>query len=138
MQERPFLSKRSSFSNFSSFKSPPSPGSRARNGDDAQPPASSAAQGFNYRDQSGSGIGVMNNGSSNSPYGYPTIPPYQSHTQTQPRTGRSAHYESHWPLYTADWTSLGWTNTDLVAVGTFSEDQNNRVCEDYVDVDGSW
>lgn len=42
--------------------------------------------------------------------------------------GRTAYHESHWPLYACDWTGLEWANLDLIAVGSFTEDQNNRVC----------
>ncbi|ANB14316.1 hypothetical protein AWJ20_5281 [Sugiyamaella lignohabitans] len=52
--------------------------------------------------------------------GHPLYSTYNHHTR------RNAYYESHWPLYAADWTSVEYASTDIVAVGTFSEDRNTN------------
>lgn len=108
---RSLLGKRSSFSNFSTFKAPTSPSGPRALGDEMYdanggPTPSAAAQAM-YTPQ------------------HFNMAAQQQQQQYLPR--RSAYYESHWPLYSADWTSAEWGNNELMAVGTFSEDANNRI-----------
>lgn len=117
---RPFLGKRSSFSNFSPVKAPRSP----------HQPASYSK--YSPREEDiGYGLGNNGNGapSSNAPYdpsrNVNYHPGSSSSSYYLPR--RSAYFESHWPLYACDWSYSGWESRDLVALGTFSEDQNNRI-----------
>lgn len=137
---KPFLGKRSSFSTFSPFRAPGSPGQTAsyskystreedigygldsNNITNTYESSSREAHGnrivgMNYRpslhsSSSSSSSSTMHAPSCSSPYYLPR---------------RSAYFESHWPLYACDWTHNEWGNRDFVALGTFSEDQNNRI-----------
>lgn len=51
--------------------------------------------------------------------------PPNSSNQFLPR--RTAYYESHWPLYCADWGYSDHCNKELIAVATFTEDSSNRI-----------
>lgn len=143
MQGRSLLGKRSSFSNFSTFKisSPPDQsyerqhGSIDNNGNsgDNSRHGSAGEQGYDYPEttnNNGNNNGNnFNNTSPSNSVNYSRMnssATYMNHQQYLPR--RSAYYESHWPLYTADWTLPEWSPVELIAVGTFSEDASNKVC----------
>lgn len=52
---------------------------------------------------------------------------YQGLDDQQYLPKRAAYFESHWPLYAADWSANSLSDADLLAVATYTEDTSNRI-----------
>ncbi|KAH3686792.1 hypothetical protein WICPIJ_002231 [Wickerhamomyces pijperi] len=93
---------------------------------------SSISAGSYKNPASASGGATYNHLNSQTSSGYPGQAPFYGVNPTsnisQPSLpARSGYYESHWPLFNADWVQSSSTGNDLVALSTYREDSINKI-----------